>query len=122
VLSELLAKLPAGPAETSAESKLWLERRNRLLFLILQRVQLIQKVARFKFRNHPEIKQKFASTYERRRSLASLKKKLAAANKLQQAAQQAELERKKAEIREKLLEEQLTAEVKAELAQEKLKK
>ena len=114
-LSEQLAKLPEGPATPSPESKRLLGIRNRFFSLIAQRLELIQTVAAFKFRKHPEILQKFANNYERRRSLAALKRKQAAASQQQAAEQQRVIDQKKAEIREKLLEEQLTAEVREEL-------
>jgi hypothetical protein len=52
--------------ETSGVTRM-LDERNRLLSLLLDRVQRVRRAARYVFRTHPELAKSFASGYERAR-------------------------------------------------------
>jgi hypothetical protein len=52
--------------DTSGVTRL-LDERNRLLALLLDRVQRVRRAARYVFRAHPKIAKSFASGYERAR-------------------------------------------------------
>jgi len=63
--AQLLVGLPPG------ENKRTLELRNRLATLLYDRMSRVRSVARFVFRQHPELVRKATSAYQRRRRTAA---------------------------------------------------
>ncbi|MFO0555359.1 MAG: hypothetical protein U0271_43685 [Polyangiaceae bacterium] len=59
-----------GTAKASPEGEAAMAQRNRLLGLLMQRVQLVRSAARFIYRSDPRTARKVASAFERRRRVA----------------------------------------------------
>lgn len=72
-LSKQLLALPSerGQAPERVRERDSLELRNRLGWLLLQKMNLVRGAARFVFRHHPELARPFSSTYERKKRSAA---------------------------------------------------
>lgn len=75
---ELRLLPPSGVGNMSDDARQKLDRRNRLLKLLQQRVGLVRGATRFVYRDHPEIAREFTSKYERRKRAALRRAKAAA--------------------------------------------
>lgn len=118
LLSEQLAMIPSGPVTSSPERQAALDLRDRLLRLILDRVEIIQKEAALKYRDHPKIQKLFQDDYQRRRNLLAQKRKAREEQKLRDQQIQEELERKRERIKAQLKEEMFIESIRKELEEE----
>ncbi|NUP09846.1 MAG: hypothetical protein HOW73_27685 [Polyangiaceae bacterium] len=73
-LATSLRERPAGGAKPTKEQAEAMANRNRLLALLLQRVNLVRSATRFIYRNDPATARKVASAYERRRRSSAKKR------------------------------------------------